>query len=326
VLVAALAVLVALLPGTAGATNAGGDARRLTFGVYPGGIAGGGTPSPVPDDPGKIQRTLRMLQGDEPGFLVRDYQDCDGSSAADAQRYVVHGRRRDLMIGPTQGATMQEWLACVRSTVRDLGPETATLSVTLEANLSRDPATYEDLVQGVIAAKQEARRLGKRHLEIGFDEVAFGMADTDFWNALSSLGGAELRDSIDYVGIDMYPDAFFHVTGTISDAVVTTLKAVRTQEMPIVGVPESVPIRVAENGWPTIGDRTEAGQVDALRSVIQTVNANRRNYHVISYELFDLRDALGASTNLFDHFGVMHDDYTPKPAFWAYRHLIRTLG
>jgi hypothetical protein len=66
--------------------------------------------------------------------------------------------------------------------------------------------------------------------------------------------------------------------------------------------------------------------VDALRSVIETLNENRGRYHVVSYELFDLRDALTSSTNLFDHFGILHDDYTPKPAFWTYRHLIRELG
>jgi hypothetical protein len=334
VFVAGLASVLLLLPGAAQSAQAAsaragahGGPPPLTFGVYPGGIAGGGTTSPVPNDPDKVEHALRILQGGEPGFLVRDYTGCTGGSAADTQRYLVRGRRLDLVLGPTAGSTMADWLTCVRSVVHDLGPEMDTLSVTLEANLARDATTYAELVRGVVAAKQEARELGNRHLQIGFDEVAFGQPDTEFWNALNALGGRQFRDCLDYVGIDVYPDVFFPVTATtLSGAVTTTLKAVRGQEMPIAGLPRSVPIRVAENGWPTIGDHTEAGQVEALRSVIETVNANRARYHVVSYELFDLRDALTTSTNLFDHFGILHDDYTPKPAFWTYRNLIRKLG
>src|SRR5438270_9183292 len=125
---------------------------------------------PVPNDPDRIEQALETLQGDEPGFLVRDYQDCTGGSAADTQQYLVHGRRLDLAIGPTVSSTMQDWLTCVRRVVDDVGPQMDTLSVTLEANLARDVTTDSQLVQGVIAAKQEARALGNDHLQIGFDE------------------------------------------------------------------------------------------------------------------------------------------------------------
>jgi hypothetical protein len=183
-------------------------------------------------------------------------------------------------------------------------------------------------VQGVIAAKQEARRLGNRRLRVGFDEVAFGRPDVGFWNTLASLGGRPFADALDYVGVDLYPDVFGSLpTGTtIGQAAVLTLKGVRTEEMPIAGVPASTPIRVTENGWPTIGDRTEARQAAALRGVIEAVDASRGTLNVASYGLFDLRDALTSSANPFDHFGILRDDYMPKPAFRTYRDLIRRLG
>lgn len=46
--------------------------------------------------------------------------------------------------------------------------------------------------------------------------------------------------------------------------------------------------------------------------------------------MFDLRDA--DTTNpevagdIFYHFGLTHDDYSPKPAFQSYRRLIQELG
>ena len=39
-----------------------------------------------------------------------------------------------------------------------------------------------------------------------------------------------------------------------------------------------------------------------------------------------LRDADSNNPNLFYQFGLMRDDYTPKPAFETYRQLIAELG
>lgn len=47
-------------------------------------------------------------------------------------------------------------------------------------------------------------------------------------------------------------------------------------------------------------------------SGLTAINANRGRLEVTSHEYFDLRDDKTASTNLFDHFGLLRDDYTPK--------------
>jgi hypothetical protein len=83
---------------------------------------------------------------------------------------------------------------------------------------------------------------------------------------------------------------------------------------------------VSENGWATSATRTGAQQRQALTTEINAVNADRVQYNVASYELFDLRDDVTGSTNIFDQFGIMTDDYTPKPMFWTYRRLIASLG
>jgi hypothetical protein len=41
--------------------------------------------------------------------------------------------------------------------------------------------------------------------------------------------------------------------------------------------------------------------------------------------LFGLRDADSSQPDLFHQFGIMHDDYRPKPAYHTFRRLIREL-
>ena len=51
-----------------------------------------------------------------------------------------------------------------------------------------------------------------------------------------------------------------------------------------------------------------------------------RSHRVTGYRWFDLRDADSASPSFESRYGLMRDDYRPKPAFAAYRDLIATLG
>jgi hypothetical protein len=47
---------------------------------------------------------------------------------------------------------------------------------------------------------------------------------------------------------------------------------------------------------------------------------------VTDYRWFDLRDADSASSSFEDQYGLMTDDYAPKPAFATYRSLVAKLG
>jgi hypothetical protein len=304
----------------------------LTFGIYPGGYAGGGSADGKPDDPAKIRQAIATLQGWASQFLIRDYVDCATSFPDPEMADLGPGRRLDLVI-TYNGESPADWQSCVRRDVLRYGPVAATISVTLEANIATDPNTIPALVNGVIAAKQQTRALGYEWLSTGFDEVAFGyVADTAFWQALAKTGGAAFTRSVDYVGIDTYPDVPFPgvpaSTGPVDFAafIATALDTVRNQEMPIAGLGPSVPIRVSENGWATSATRTAAQQRQALTAEIDAVSADRARYNVLSYELFDLRDDVTGSANIFDQFGIMTDDYTPKPMFWTYRQLILKLA
>ena len=83
---------------------------------------------------------------------------------------------------------------------------------------------------------------------------------------------------------------------------------------------------MAENGWPTSPERTYEQQAAALETIIRTIHDYRGNDHVTHYRLFDLRDADSSQSDIFYLFGILRDDYTPKPAFDVYRRLIAELG
>ena len=326
------AVAAALASALLATPAAASPAPPLTFGIYPGGYAGGGSTDGKPDDPAKIRAAIATLQGHQPRFLIRDYIDCSTSFPDPEFTDLGPGRRLDLVI-TYNGESPAAWADCVRQKVLLYGPFTATISVTLEANIAQtpDPATISALVNGVIVAKKRANEVGYRWLGIGFDEVAFGyFPATAFWHALASTGGPEFARSVDYVGIDTYPDVPFPgvPSGPIDLAafIGKALDTVRNTEMPIAGLGASVPIRVSENGWATSATRTPEQQQQALTTEINAINADRAQYNVLSYELFALRDDVTGSANIFDQFGIMTDDYVPKPMFLAYQQLILKLS
>jgi hypothetical protein len=53
---------------------------------------------------------------------------------------------------------------------------------------------------------------------------------------------------------------------------------------------------------------------------------NARALYITGYIHHTLRDARSVGDGLFDQFGLMTDDYTPKPAFHVYRDLIDALS
>jgi hypothetical protein len=93
-------------------------------------------------------------------------------------------------------------------------------------------------------------------------------------------------------------------------------------QLSTAGIPDTVPIRVCECGWPTGPGRSEQDQAEALRTIVETVAGLAGDLHVTHWELFTLRDANSSGDDLFGHFGVLRDDYTRKPAYDVLRRLI----
>jgi hypothetical protein len=325
------------------------DMSALTFGIYPGGVAGthsGLTVGP-PDVPSRIKLALDRLQAEGRPLLVRRYVHFSRSSAyasngddpADLAQYLSGGRQLDLVLCfRDSGEDLAEWLDFIRDHIRRHGTRLAKVQITEEPNLQTAPGSADGgfphvrqaLVRGVVAAKDEARRLGLG-VQVGFNAVpSFNPAD-DFWPSIGAMGQQSFIDALDYVGLDCFPDVFRPIRPdnfleNLRNAIGFLLTNFRRVNLVAGKIPESVPIHITENGWPTGEGRTPEKQATVIETIIRAVYAQRIAFNVTHYELFALRDSNSANPDLFHQFGILRDDYTPKPAFETYRQLIAELG
>ena len=266
--------------------------------------------------------------------------DHENPTPVEVEQYARDGRRLDVVLQFQSGrGDVEGYVEFVRRQVRRLGPIADGVQVTEEANFTDGPPLLDGafpnvrqaLVKGVLAAKDEATRLGYDHLKVGFNAIPSFKPGDDFWPAIGALGGRPFVEALDYVGLDFFPGVFRPVAadgqpGDLRQMVAVVLRAIRESWMPAAGIPASVPIHVAENGWPTSPDRPYERQAVALETIIRTIHDYRGNYHVARYQLFDLRDADSANPDIFYQFGILRDDYAPTRAFEVYRRLIAELG
>ncbi|WP_406198180.1 hypothetical protein OH807_13750 [Kitasatospora sp. NBC_01560] len=309
----------------------------FTFGIYPGGLLGDetGVIEPAsPDDPALIDAALRELQGAAPDFLVRAYRSHPGGACAPAapERYAVDGRRLDLVLQFRESSgRLDGWLDFVRRTVRTDGHRIAVLQICEEPNVDLPPVdgsipnVRQALVQGVIAAKEEALACGY-DLAVGFNAALDFDPAATFWPELGALADERFHRALDYVGLDFFPDVFRPVpAGRLGEVVAGVVTGFRRDDLAKAGIGPAVPIRICEHGWPTGPDRTEERQAEVVEEVVRTVAGLAAELAVEGYAFFSLRDADSAGSGIFDRFGLLRDDYSRKPAFAVYRRLVEEL-
>lgn len=338
----------------------GASQQPLRFGIYPGGPAGSVDPKapPRPEDPAKRLSSLKELAAGNP-FVVRLYSAWTGDAAADdvggwldseIAGYTAAGLQVELVVrykplAADALAAPAAFAQYVRSIVRRYGadPGFVSLQVTNEANLAGAPdasdgafaGVAQAVVQGVVAAKDQARQDGRSQLGIGFswayDERPAAAAD--FWRRLGQLGGAAFADAVDWVGLDSYPGTWTPqiplsdlLPGLAAVAVTDSVRALRTCFMPLAGLGSATVLHVAENGFPTGPGRSDALQAQVLDAMVRAVDGVRARYGVSDYRWFDLRDSSSADASIESQYGITRDDYSPKPAFATYRDLVARGG
>jgi hypothetical protein len=316
----------------------------LVFGVFPLGMAGGpdGLAVGPPDDFEAIGRALGELQGQGKALLPRMYVVWSGpgsTAAVNAQvaQFAAIGVPLDLVLCYRDpGGDVAAWASFVSQVVTRHGRDFAALQVTGEPNLTwagaaadgAFPGARDALVRGVLAGAAAKLETGAT-AAIGFAVVPdIDPAASGFWAQVRDSGGAEFAAALDYAGIDIYPDVFGPrlSPAELPAAVERTLRDFRERDLATAGIPASVPIRICENGWPTGPDRPEERQAVVLESIVRTVHALRSDLNITHWELFTLRDADSSKDDLFHRFGVLRDDYSPKPAFHTLCRLIAELG
>lgn len=329
--------------------------RPIVFGIYPGGGAGAVGPSGEtrPEAPELRRRALLALRPAGRPFVLHLYDEYRRPSDAatvtprladQIAGYMADGFKIELVLRyrPSRaGGDVAGFVDFVRARVRQLGPNRSVthVQVTNEANVAGAPnaadgaygGAVDALVKGVVAAKDEARRNGHRHLRIGFnwaDEST--RAASRFFARLRARGGKRLARAVDWVGVDAYPGTWGpalpagRLDAAVRRATTSTMRRLRTRLLPSARLGRAR-IHFSECGYPTGPGRTAAMQKTVMRAAIGTVSRYRRRYGVTDFRWFDLRDADSSNPSFESQYGLTTDDYRPKPAFYAYRTLVRRL-
>jgi hypothetical protein len=334
-----------IVPGASGQETRSVAGPGLIFGIYPGmtGAEEANVDVPIPhhDDPAKTKAALRSLGAAGGPLLVRGYLIYKGgdraasASPVDPSIYADAGRKLDVVLCyRSPDGDLAAWSGYVRRMVALFGPIADAIQVTEEPNNPRaetggdgsSPDFRQAMIIGVIAAKEEAVARGLPvRVGVAFTP-SFHPAD-DFWPDVGRRIGPEFLAALDYVGLDFFPDVFRPVPfEQIGEAVEGVLVHFRSTNLRTGVIPESVPIRITENGWPTGEGRPPDRQAEILDRVVRTIYRLRTALNITHYEFFMLRNGDSSRPEMGYQWGLLRHDYTPKPAFEVYRHLIAELG
>ena len=192
----------------------------FTFGIYPFGVVGMAVGvARAPDDLRRLPAILDALRGGRK-LLLRTYLPFAGEESVPAamamlQLCAVSGAPWDVVLSfRIDSDDLTGWLRFIRRVVTQFGKSLDTLQITGEPNLrgmpdagdGSRPHVRRALRDGILAAKSAARDCAAP-VSIGFNAVpTFDPAD-DFWLAIAGFGEAFV-ESLDYVGLDFYPDVF----------------------------------------------------------------------------------------------------------------------
>jgi hypothetical protein len=325
-------------------------AHALRFGITPqlAGSAGAVQGPVAPEDPSRALAALDQLRPPGRDLVLRlnrmfwsDGQAGLDRYAALVDSYAAAGFRSELQVRyhPPSGhdGDIDGWVAYVRDAVRTFAPRRSVveLSITNEANLPISPNTSDGvyknvtdaIVRGVVAARQEADRLGRPDLAIGFTYAYRSPQDDSFFQGIGKAATPAFRSALDHIGIQLYPGTVWPPATTDPGGdTVDAINLLRTCLMPEAGLGDRTAIWVTENGYRTPGGQDEAGQADDIRSTISAVHGVSGTLGVTDYRYFNLRDNDSHGPDIFDSVGLLFDDYRPKQSFTTLHDAIATWG
>ena len=247
----------------------------------------------------------------------------------DAEQY-ADGRSLDLVVhNRSRAADIDGYTRFVRHVVRRFGASTSMLQIAEEPNVRGNavldgdyPDILRAIVAGVAAANDEARVCGFDHIRVGVNTTPLFGPSSGFYTELVALGGRSLVNGLAYIGLDMFPDVFRPVPGGDLRAATRGLLGYHRRDIlrpPASGTCRSTSPSTA--GQPAPNAHPIARRLSSV-TIVETILDEHEELGIAAYELFSLRDADSSGASLFHRFGIMTDDYVPKPAFEAFKRLI----
>lgn len=330
-------------------------ARPLRFGITPllAGSAGGVQQPSAPDDPARDAAALRALKPRKRTLVMRINRVFESDGRSGIKRAVSLARRYGRMgfdvesqvryhPSDAQNGDMAAWELYVRQVVRALARNRSlvALTITNEVNFPVSSNTSDGsfknaidaLVRGVVAARAELDRRGRRDVALGFSYAYRYLPDKDaqFWQGIGARASGAFLAAIDYVGVQLYPGLVYPPVlapgQTAGDATLDALALVRDCYMPLAKLGRGVQLWITENGYATNLGHSEAQQAQDLASTVAAVHRYSGTLGVTDYRYFNLRDNRANGTDLFDDVGLVRADYSRKPSFRAFRRLASRYG
>ncbi len=324
----------------------------LTFGIYPGGAAGGAS-GWAPDNTSNDLAAVKQLDSSGAPFIAHLYAEYYGPGSytaaqeigSEVQTFAAAGTEVELVLAyrptdETPATDVPGFVTWTQSALGSLGNYLTYAQVTNEANASGSassndgyyPGAENALIQGVEGAKSYIASHGMG-VKVGFNWSYNPSAGSNpFWSYMASKGGAAFAKDVDWVGVDVYPGTWQSLPPTLSFAagvsqvMTQAITSTRGKFMPLAALPASVPMQITESGYPTGPNRSYAMQETAVQSEVAAVVSAHTRYNVSALQLFDLRDAITNTTVVADQYGLMTDQWVPKPAFAGYEALITRYG
>jgi hypothetical protein len=329
-------------------------AHRLRFGITPqlAGTVGEGQGSVLPEDAAQRDAALGALKPRRRDVVIRLNRLFESDGRKGIERFARRARHYGRLgfevesqvryhPKPGQEGRLKVWRRFVRRASRALGrvPATVSLTITNEVNLpisaNTSDGAYDRAVEAIVAGVPAARRaldqVGRADVSLGFSYAYryIPSADVAFWQDVGAAATPRFRRALDYVGVQMYPGLFYPpvlMNQTAGQAALEGLTLVRDCYMPLAGLGAGTEIWVSENGYATNLGHSEARQASELADTVRRIHLYSGQLGISDYRYFNLRDNRPDGTDLFDDVGLLRADYTRKPAFAAYRRLIRRYG
>ena len=336
-----------------------GAARRSRFGINPAGEAGALGPDgpggardrrarPAPRSPSCARRGRAVRRPPQPLLLVARARRAIRHFEKLTDRYTRDGYLVELQLRyhprPDQEGNIDALAAtsCARSSAASApNPGVRALQVTNEVNFYAIAPDASDAPTRARARRSSAasrsptaqrERLGYEQLEIGFNWAyrTDPNREANFWNYLRDTAGRSSSTRSTGSASTPIPGTIFPPVETADgyrDGMVNAMSVLRDCYLPIAGIPASVPIKVEENGYPTGPGRPElrAGRRDASRWSARSASSAAPTTSPTTAGS-TCATTTPRSANFQHHYGILNDDYTPKPAFELYRDLVAELS
>jgi polysaccharide biosynthesis protein PslG len=193
------------------------------------------------------------------------------------------------------------------------GPELAAVEAWNEPEINNNlvssnlPATYTQMVKAFYVGAKE----GDPNVDVLAGSLAY--ADIAFLRALYADG---IKGSFDGIAVHPYADGADPANMAVTHSFLGGIQTIHAAQL---AAGDNTPVWVTEFGWPTgasTGANGEQQQAEFIQKAFALLDGLS---YVKAASVYQLRDMGVDPSNPEDNFGLLRQDFTPRPAYAAFK-------